>query len=134
VSPAWTAKLRREGKQGSDGTPGPLAMSYVYACHARLAQIMSDAVYDGIIPPSPCSRRTSPGQGEQRPYVATTEQVWALHDIMPARLRIAILLGALAGLRCAEACGLRVADVDFMRGIVYPRGAVPGGGTEDRDF
>ncbi len=30
------------------------------------------------------------------------------------------MLGAFAGLRVAEACGLRVADVDFMRGIVHP--------------
>jgi integrase len=60
------------------------------------------------------------GAGKQRAYVATTEQVWALHDAMPARLRAAILLGAFAGLRCAEACGLRVSDVDFMRGIITP--------------
>lgn len=77
---AWTVRLRMEGKQGSDGTPGPPATSYVYACHARLAQIVSDAVHDGIIPRSPCSRRTSPGQGKQLPYVATTEQLWALYD------------------------------------------------------
>jgi integrase len=107
---SWTAGLRGEG----------LSDSYVYALHARLAQIMSDAVHDGIVPRSPCSRRTSPGAGRQRPYVATTEQVWALHDAMPERMRGAILLGAFAGLRCAEACGLRVADVDFMRGIVHP--------------
>jgi integrase len=36
--------------------------------------------------------------------------VWALHDVLPARLRAAILLGAFVGLRVAEACGLRVAD------------------------
>ena len=121
----WTARLRMEGKQSSDGTPGPLAASYVYACHARLAQIMSDAVHDGIIPRSPCSRRTSPGQGKQRPYVATTEQLWALYDVMPERLGAAVLLGALAGLRLAESCGLRVSDVDFMRGIVFPRMQYP---------
>lgn len=107
---SWTAKLRNDG----------YADSYVYALHARLAQVMSDAVHDGIVPRSPCSRRTSPGQGKQRPYVATTEQVWALHDAVPEHLRAAILLGAFAGLRLAETCGLRVADVDFMRGIVHP--------------
>ena len=122
---AWTARLRMEGKQGTDGTPGPLATSYVYACHARLAQIMSDAVHDGIIPRSPCSRRTSPGQGKQRPYVATTEQLWALHDVMPERLGASVLIGALAGLRLAESCGLRISDVDFMRGIVFPRVQYP---------
>jgi hypothetical protein len=72
------------------------------------------------MPWSPCSRRTSPGAGKQRPYVATTAQVWALHDAMPQRLRAAIMLGAFAGLRCAEACGLRVGDVDFMRGVISP--------------
>jgi len=122
---AWTARLRTEGKKGSDGTPEALAASYVYACHARLAQIMADAVHDGIISRSPCSRRTSPGQGKQRPYVATTEQMWALYDVMTERLRAAVLLGALAGLRLAESCGLRVSDVDFMRGIITPRTQFP---------
>jgi integrase len=69
---------------------------------------------------SPCSRRTSPPRAKQRPYVATVEQVWALHDAMPEQLRAAILLGAFAGLRVAEACGLRVSDVDFMRGVITP--------------
>jgi len=102
---------------------------------------MSDAVHDGIIPRSPCSRRTSPGQGKQRPYVATTEQLWALHDVMPERLRASVLIGALAGLRLAESCGLRISDVDFMRGIVFPRvqypaeeSPIPGGRTENGDL
>jgi integrase len=107
---AWTSRLRTDG----------LAPSYVYALHGRLAQIMGDAVHDRLIAQSPCSRRTSPGQGQQRPYVATTEQVWALHDAMPARLRAAVLLGAFAGLRVAEACGLRPGEVDFLRGVVHP--------------
>jgi integrase len=112
---AWTSRLRTENA----------ATSYVYALHGRLAQIMGDAAHDGLIPRSPCSRRTSPGAARQRAYVATTEQVWALHDAMPGRLRAAVLLGAFAGLRVAEACGLRVADVDFMRGIVHPRVQYP---------
>jgi integrase len=107
---AWTARLTGDGHEPS----------YVYALHARLAQILADAVHDGIMPRSPCSRRTSPGQGRQRPYVATTEQVWALHDAMSDRHRAAVLPGAFVGLRTGEACGLRVADVDFMRGIVTP--------------
>jgi integrase len=102
-----------------------LSVSYVYALRARLAQIFADAVHDRIVPRSPCSRRTSPGPGRQRAYMATTEQVWALHDVMPARLRAAVLLGAFAGLRVAEACGLRVADVDFMRGVIHPRVQYP---------
>lgn len=106
----WCAQLAAEG----------LADSYVYALHARLSQLYADAVHDGLVPKSPCSRRTSPSAGKQRPYVCTTEQMWALHDAMPEHLRAAVLLGAFGGLRLAEACGLRVSDVDFMRGVVTP--------------
>jgi integrase len=112
---SWTSRLHTDD----------LAPSYIYALHRRLAQIMGDAVHDGLIGRSPCSRRTSPGAAAQRAYVATTEQVWALHDAVPERLRAAILLGAFAGLRVAEVCGLRVADVDFMRGVVPPRVQYP---------
>src|SRR5260370_21564589 len=52
-------------------------------------------------------------------------EVWARQDVMPARLRAAVLLGAFAGLRSAEACGLRVADVDFMRGVIPPQVQYP---------
>jgi integrase len=107
---SWTARLRAEGYEAS----------YVYALHGRLGQIFADAVHDGIVRRSPCSRRTSPGQGKQRPYVATTEQVWALYEVFPDELRAAVLLGAFAGLRVAEACGLRPGDVDFMRGVIHP--------------
>jgi len=94
------------------------ADSHAYALHARLSQLFSDAVHDGIAPRNPCFRRTSPGTGKQRPYVATTEQVWALYNAVPAGIRPAILLGAHAGLRLAEAAALRPEDVDFIRGVV----------------
>lgn len=107
---AWTVHLKESG----------LADSTVYAIHSRLGQLYSDAVHDGLVPKSPVSRRTSPKGGKQRPYVATTEQVWALHDAMPEGLRPGILLAAFAGLRIAEAVALRVGDVDFMRGVISP--------------
>ncbi|MFJ3487989.1 tyrosine-type recombinase/integrase [Leifsonia aquatica] len=106
----WMAELKAEG----------LADSFVYALHRRLSQLYTDAVHDGIVPRSPVSRRTSPGAGKPRPYVATTEQVWALHDALPEHFRPVVLLGAFAGLRVAEIAVLRVADVDFMRGIISP--------------
>ncbi len=106
----WTAQLAAEG----------LAESYVYALHARLAQLYADAAHDGLVAKSPCSRRTSPTAGKQRAYVATTDQVWALHGAMPEHLGAAVLLGGFAGLRLAEVCGLRVSDIDFMRGVIVP--------------
>jgi len=86
---------------------------------------MSDAVHDGLLAKSPCSRRTSPQLGQQRVYVATTDQVWELYDQFPDRIRLAVLLGAFVGLRLAEACGLRPEDVDFLRGIVHPHVQYP---------
>ena len=94
----------------------------MYALHSRLAQVFADAVHDGLVSKSPCSRRTTPSQWKQRPCVPTTEQMWALHDALPERLRAAVLLGAFAGLRDAEVCGLRVSDVHFMRGIISRSG------------
>ncbi|WP_440902525.1 tyrosine-type recombinase/integrase [Actinosynnema sp.] len=106
----WIASLTARG----------YAASTTYALHRRLSQLFTDAVHDGLIPRSPCSRRTSPPAPKQRPYVATTEQVWALHDALPAHFRPVVLLGAFVGLRVAEIAALRVGDVDFMRGIVTP--------------
>ena len=111
----WTAALKASGK----------ADSTVYATYRRLAQIMGDAVLDGLIPRSPCSRKVSPGQPEQRPILASTAQVWALFDAMPDHLRPAVLLGAFAGLRTGEAAGLRVSDVDFIRGRIVPEVQYP---------
>ena len=62
--------------------------------------------------------------GKQKIYVATTEQVWAIHDAMPEHFRVAVLLGAFAGLRVAEVSALRVSDVDFIRGSRAPEAAV----------
>lgn len=112
---AWIAALQREG----------LEASYIYALHARLAQIYNDAIHDGIVARSPCSRRTSPPAGEQKPYVISTEQMWSVHDAVEDWCKPAILLGALVGLRPAEACGLRTSDVDFMRRVVHPRVQFP---------
>jgi integrase len=54
-------------------------------------------------------------------YVATTEQVWQLYELFPERMRLAVVLGAFVGLRLSEACGLRVEDIDFLRGVVFPK-------------
>lgn len=96
------------------------APSYVYALHRRLSQLFADAQHDGLVAKNPCSRRTSPAAPKQRPYVATTDQVWALHDALPEHFRPVVLLGAFAGLRVAEIAALRVEDVDFMRGVITP--------------
>jgi integrase len=106
----WMVKLRAEG----------LSAGYISNLHGRLAQLFTDAVEDGLIPKSPCSKRTAPKGAPRRAFVATTKQVWALHDVMPPYLRAAVLLGAFAGLRAGEACGLRPGDVDFAARMIRP--------------
>ena len=117
---AWMAELQHEHEP-----------SYVHALHSRLSQICSDAVHDGVLGRNPCSRRTAPPMGKPKLYLATTAQVWAIHDAMPVHLRVAVLLGAFAGLRIAEVSGLRVADVDFTRGRRASQAAVAGQPAED---
>jgi len=110
----WVAKLQRDD----------FAVAYVYSLHKRLSQILADAVHDGVLGRNLCSRRTSPPMGKQKPYVATTEQVWALHDAMPGHLQVAVLLGAFAGLRVAEASALRGGRRGFHSGYRAPATAV----------
>ncbi|RIQ11894.1 site-specific integrase [Jiangella rhizosphaerae] len=112
---SWCAKLAKE-----DHEP-----SYVYALHSRLSQILGDAVHDGVLTKNPCSRRTAPPVAEQRAYVATVEQIWALYDAMPARYRIAIYNGAFAGLRAGEQCGLRPGDVAWLQREIRPEVQYP---------
>ena len=107
---AWIADLQASG----------LSEATVRGAHQRFSQIFSDAVLDGLIPRSPSSKRTAPAMPKPISYVATTAQIWALHDAMPEHLRGAILLGAFAGLRRGEIVALRVEDVDFMRGVITP--------------
>ena len=107
---AWMASLRNEGRSAS----------YMFALHSRLSQVMTDAVIDRKVPANPCSRRTSPGAGKPRPYVATEAQVWELVERAAAPFRPALLLGAFVGLRTAEACGLRPQDVDIEGRAITP--------------
>lgn len=113
---AWTVRLSEAG----------LAQSTVYALHSRLKQLYSDAVLDGIVARSPVSKRTAPSVGKQRPYVASTAQIWELHDAMPFTMRPAILLAAFAGLRLAEVVALQVQHVDFLKSVIHPQEQYPG--------
>jgi site-specific recombinase XerC len=107
---AWTARLQ-----------GDYAPSTIYATYRRLCHVLDDAVHDGLLARNPCSRRTAPPTGQVERFCPTTEQIWQLYDGMPEHLRVAVLLGAFAGLRVSEAVALRIEDVDFMQGIVHPR-------------
>ncbi|MDX3458434.1 site-specific integrase [Streptomyces sp. ME02-8801-2C] len=106
----WMARLLRE----------KVSQSYRFALHSRLSQVMRAAVRAKKLSANPCSRETSPGAGKQRPYVCTDAQLWQLYEAAEPKYRPALLLGAFAGLRTAEACGLRLVDVDLDVMTVTP--------------
>ncbi|WNI15217.1 tyrosine-type recombinase/integrase [Actinacidiphila sp. ITFR-21] len=106
----WMARLRRE----------KVAQSYRFALHSRLSQILRAAVRGKKLASNPCGRETSPGAGKQRPYVCTEAQFWAMYEAASVKYRPAFLLGAFAGLRVAEACGLRAGDVDLDTRFINP--------------
>jgi hypothetical protein len=95
--------------------------STIYALYRRLTHVLDDAVHDGLLAGNPCSRRTAPPTGHIEQFCPRTEEVWQVHDDMPEHLQVAVLLGAFAGLRVSEAVGLRIEDVDFTRGVVFPK-------------
>ena len=107
---AWTGNLKDDYKP-----------STIYALYRRLTHVLDDAVHDGLLARNPCSRRTAPPTGHVEQFCPTTDQVWQLHDAVPEHLRVAVLLGAFAGLRVSEAVALRIEDVDFTRGVVFPK-------------
>ncbi len=113
----WLRTLEAEGR----------APSYISAVHRRLRHILRAAIRNGLLHSNPAE--LSRGEGahvEKRlPALATADQVWALHDALPEHLRLTVLLGAFAGLRSAEVCGLRVEDVDTSAGIVFPKVQYP---------
>lgn len=106
----WVAGLKTQG----------LSVSYTAAIHDRLAQILGDAVLSRRLGRNPCVK-TAPESPGQREYFPTTDEVWQLHDGIAEHLRVGVLLAAFVGLRLNEAAGLLVADVDFMKGSVYPK-------------
>jgi len=120
---SWITRLQSE----------ELKTSYIYALHSRLAQIMTDAIHDGLIVKSPCSRRTALSVGEQRVYVATTDQVWQLYELFPERMRLAVVLGAFVGLRLAEACRPSRRRCRLPAGDRLSQSPVPGPAAEDQD-
>lgn len=94
--------------------------NYIRILHGRLSEILTDAVDDGLIGVNPCSKKTAPPHGRPREFLPTTKQVWQLFDAMPDHLQHAVLLGAYAGLRIGEICGLRGSDIDFIRSTITP--------------
>ncbi|NYJ37481.1 tyrosine-type recombinase/integrase [Nocardiopsis aegyptia] len=92
--------------------PG-LSASTVHTAFATLRILMQAAVDDEIITANPCSRVKLPRLGDRVIDPLPAEAILDLADAITPRYRVAVLLGAGAGLRRGEALGLTVPRVSF---------------------
>ena len=92
-----------------------LAPSTVRTVYSYLAAVLRGAVADRLIASSPCERITLPKVSPARVEPLAVEVVEALAEVVPARYRALVLLGAGTGLRQGEAFGVTVDRVDFLR-------------------
>jgi integrase len=88
-----------------------LAPSTVETVIAVLRTMLAAAVEDGVIPVNPCSRVGLPQVMPRVLQPLEPAEVLALQAALPARYRVAVSLGAGAGLRFGEATGLTVPRV-----------------------
>lgn len=96
------------------GDPG-LSASTVHTAFATLRILMQAAVDDEIITANPCSRVKLPKIGDRVIDPLPADAVLALADAISPRYRVAVFLGAGAGLRRGEALGLAVPRIDFAK-------------------
>lgn len=100
-----------------------LAPSYVRLIVTNFGAVMGAAVEDGLLAMNPCKsasvRIPTLPQRRLRPW--SMWRVLEVMDVLPTRYRALVAVGAGCGLRQGECFGLRVHDVDFLRGDLHVR-------------
>lgn len=81
--------------------------------YALLRLVLAAAVRDGLITANPCQLPGAGSPHHAERLIPTPAQVEALAAAMPARLRVAVILGAYSGLRSGELFALARRHVDL---------------------
>jgi len=94
-----------------EGTAHPTLRAHAYGL---LRTILGTAVTDEIIAANPCTIRGA-GAAKRKVKIqpATLDELATIHDAMPERFRLAVLLSAWCALRFGELAELRRGDVDI---------------------
>jgi len=87
----------------------------------QVRQILDAALLDGVISSNPAKAVKAPQAPRRRDVHLSDEDVSAVLAATPQRYRALVVALVGLGLRISEACGLRVADVDFLRRVVHVR-------------
>jgi integrase len=107
-----------------------LSASQVRQAYRLLAQIMTSAVDNGLIPSTPCRGLRLPRLPEPDPRILTMDEVMRLAGVCELDDQVLVLLLAYAGLRIGEALPLRRRHIDVKAGRIRVVDAVtelPGG-------
>jgi integrase len=95
-----------------------LAPATVGTVYHYVRAVMKSAVRDRLIAVSPCVDIRLPRQERPKVVPLEVEQVDALANAVPDRLRAAVLLAAGTGLRQGEVFGLTLSNVNLLRRMV----------------
>lgn len=109
---AWVKRL-------SAGDPGagrkPLAPATVGVVHGLVSSVMKAAVRDRRLFANPCEGTRLPSAERREVVPLTTEQVDAVREAMPERLRGLVTFAAGTGMRQGEVLGLTVDRLNLLR-------------------
>lgn len=105
----WVARMREDGA-------GP---AVTVSAYILFAQIMSDAVTEGLVTATPCRDIDLPQVPKKPPRWLSRAQVDVLVEFLPAGHGVMTELMVTSGLRWGEAAGLRVGDVDIKRARLW---------------
>lgn len=99
-----------------------LAASTLHMIYSgTLVPMFAAAALDRVIGASPCVGIRLPDVEDGQYYIATPDQVFALHDALGQRYRPIPLLAAGCGWRGGEILGLELEAIDFLRREIHVR-------------
>src|SRR5699024_528140 len=119
TSADWETWYRRLRRRTSDGVPRTVYMTTSAMLHAAVSAGIIDSVPLSI--PGAARYRSVTDPDGTGPRVLTRSEIQAVAAAVPERLRFAVFLAAVCGLRLGEVTALRRHDLDLGAGIVHVR-------------
>ncbi len=109
---AWVKRLGAEDKAAKRKA---LAPSTIGVLHSVVSSVLKSAVRDRRLASNPCAGTRLPKADKKQVVPMTTEQVAAITEAMPDRLRAIVTLAAGTGMRQGECLGLTVDRLNMLR-------------------
>lgn len=102
-----------------------LSNTSIHYIHKILKQALNQAIKWQIINRNPCDSVTPPKKNKPKHIIPNSEQInLILEECKFERIRTAVFLAIVTGMRRGEICGLKWEDVDLNKGMIYVRDAL----------